>query len=26
MTGVAAHIHRKITKEIKRSRAALLMK
>ena len=26
MTGVAAHIHRKITKEIKRSRAAILMK
>jgi len=26
MTGVAAHIHRKITNEIKRSRAALLMK
>jgi small subunit ribosomal protein S18 len=26
MTGLAAHLHRKITREIKRSRAALLMK
>jgi small subunit ribosomal protein S18 len=26
MTGLAAHLHRKITKEIKRSRAALLMR
>lgn len=25
-TGVAAHLHRKITREIKRSRAALFMK
>jgi len=25
-TGLAAHLHRKITKEIKRSRASLLMK
>jgi len=26
MTGVASHLHRKITREIKRSRANLLMK
>ncbi len=26
VTGVPAHLHRKITREIKRSRAALLMK
>jgi len=26
MTGLAAHLHRKITREIKRSRAVLLMK
>ncbi|MGC3989402.1 MAG: 30S ribosomal protein S18 [Chthoniobacteraceae bacterium] len=26
VTGVAAHLHRKITREIKRARAVLLMK